>query len=439
MKNSISTEDENVFLTLLDLFDSNWYLKQYPGIAKKNIDPLKHYLKFGGREGRKPNPLFDSSWYLEEYSKSGEIEINPLLHYIIYGVNKGYNPNPLFHTNWYLTQYPEVASNNINPLAHYLQMGIKEGLNPNPLFDTAWYLEQNPDIAAKGFHPLDHYLLHGGFEKRDPCPKFNTKYFLAKHPSIAASKIHPLVYYFAHQHDGDLNPESYSLPSFIEEQLLEASKIEPLLKLSLDKLNSMRILYQPVKLASLDALEIIEDRVDFDIDHLILLPNLDSIDISLVSDTLQKILSKVEEKSSVLILATDENSPQELDFLPSEICSMSLTSLVPEISPDQREKVILFIIQNYRPKHVWNLNSMAAWRLFDKSGKPLSTLTKLNAYLFLSQDQSDQVTTVKEIDYYRKNLLHLSETYVANKQSKAFLEKICGLSNRLAESIYILD
>ena len=283
MKPMELNEEKSILITLLDLFDGNWYMNNYPALAEKKVDPLKDYLLSGADKGRDPNPLFDSSWYLEQYPEVKKSEINPLIHYIKEGVSRGYNPNPLFHTEWYLAEYPDIAAKNINPLSHYLNQGINAGYNPNPLFDTKWYLEKYPDVAASGFNPLFHYLRFGGFEKRYPCPQFNAKYFLAKHPSIASSKINPLVYYFTYLHDGELKPELYTLPSFIEKQLREASEIEPLLKLSLNKLNSLPILYQPIKLASLDALEIIEKKVTFDIDHLVLLPNLELIDIASAS------------------------------------------------------------------------------------------------------------------------------------------------------------
>jgi glycosyltransferase involved in cell wall biosynthesis len=34
-------------------FDRNWYLNEYPDVAKSGMDPLKHYLEYGAKEGRK--------------------------------------------------------------------------------------------------------------------------------------------------------------------------------------------------------------------------------------------------------------------------------------------------------------------------------------------------------------------------------------------------
>ncbi len=35
-------------------FDAEWYLSEYPDVAKAGIDPLVHYLDYGRREGRQP-------------------------------------------------------------------------------------------------------------------------------------------------------------------------------------------------------------------------------------------------------------------------------------------------------------------------------------------------------------------------------------------------
>ena len=38
------------------LFDAEWYLREYTDVAEAGIDPLRHYIEFGAKEGRAPNP-----------------------------------------------------------------------------------------------------------------------------------------------------------------------------------------------------------------------------------------------------------------------------------------------------------------------------------------------------------------------------------------------
>ena len=71
------------------LFDEDYYLKKYPDVAASGIDPLKHYLIYGGNEGRDPGPIFSSKFYLSENPDVKRLGINPLWHYITYGKKEG--------------------------------------------------------------------------------------------------------------------------------------------------------------------------------------------------------------------------------------------------------------------------------------------------------------------------------------------------------------
>jgi len=103
------------------LFDSKWYLEQNPDVAQAGIDPLKHWLKHGVREGRNPNPLFDTNWYLERHPHLAESGQNPLIHYLRRGSSPGIDPSRHFDAARYLSEHPEVARSRQNPLVHYLR------------------------------------------------------------------------------------------------------------------------------------------------------------------------------------------------------------------------------------------------------------------------------------------------------------------------------
>lgn len=64
------------------LFDSAWYLKNYPDVKKSGLDPALHYLKFGAKEGRDPGPKFSTLGYIKKHSELDVSEENPLLNYI---------------------------------------------------------------------------------------------------------------------------------------------------------------------------------------------------------------------------------------------------------------------------------------------------------------------------------------------------------------------
>jgi hypothetical protein len=71
------------------LFDGNWYLANNPDVAKTEMDPLLHYYRYGGFEGRDPSLGFSSRWYLDTYEDVKKAGINPLVHYLRYGREEG--------------------------------------------------------------------------------------------------------------------------------------------------------------------------------------------------------------------------------------------------------------------------------------------------------------------------------------------------------------
>ena len=74
------------------LFDSAWYLQQYPDVAKSGMDPALHFLIYGAAEQRSPGSDFDTAWYLQQNPDVASSDINPLIHYLQYGKAEGRLP-----------------------------------------------------------------------------------------------------------------------------------------------------------------------------------------------------------------------------------------------------------------------------------------------------------------------------------------------------------
>jgi glycosyltransferase involved in cell wall biosynthesis/SAM-dependent methyltransferase len=128
------------------MFDADWYLARNPDVAQRKIDPLFHYLFFGGFEGRDPGPNFSSAWYLKTYPDVKESRINPLVHYLRSGKDEGRAAQPVqvqkkseadtspdsFDREWYLKSYPDIAEAGIDPYQHYQKFGRHEGRVGSP-------------------------------------------------------------------------------------------------------------------------------------------------------------------------------------------------------------------------------------------------------------------------------------------------------------------
>jgi len=71
------------------LLDSKWYLRNYPDVAASGIDPIRHYVTYGAREGRDPSSSFSTLGYLSHNPDVAAAGFNPLFHLIRYGLTEG--------------------------------------------------------------------------------------------------------------------------------------------------------------------------------------------------------------------------------------------------------------------------------------------------------------------------------------------------------------
>ena len=232
-----------------------WYLATYPDIAAAGLDPVRHYLEFGWREGRDPRPDFSTRGYLALHEG---LEGNPFIHHLRHR-SRPASPREAstFKSDeelargeggidqaWYLATYPDIAAAGMDPVHHYLHFGWHEGRDPRPDFSTrgyltlheglegnpfihhlrhgsrpaspregspfegdkelargergvdqAWYLATHPDVATAGMDPVRHYLEFGWREDRDPRRDFSTRGYLALHEGLEGN---PFIHYLRH-------------------------------------------------------------------------------------------------------------------------------------------------------------------------------------------------------------------------------------------------
>lgn len=110
-------------LLVSGLFDSAFYLKRHPDIAKAGVDPLAHYVAHGDREGRWPNPAFDPAFYRRERRDALPEDRNTLEHYITEGERNGARASDMFDPRAYLAATPGFAEFVDRPLFHFLALG----------------------------------------------------------------------------------------------------------------------------------------------------------------------------------------------------------------------------------------------------------------------------------------------------------------------------
>lgn len=71
-----------------NLFDEGYYLKNYVDVRLSGMDPILHYIYYGYKEGKKPNPQFDSDYYMKAHADVRNSKLNPIIHYSLYGIHE---------------------------------------------------------------------------------------------------------------------------------------------------------------------------------------------------------------------------------------------------------------------------------------------------------------------------------------------------------------
>ncbi|WP_331314135.1 hypothetical protein [Methylobacterium mesophilicum] len=74
-----------------------------------------------------PLPGFDPIYYLFWYPDVRAAGLDPLRHYLLAGWKEGRDPSAGFSTGGYLAANPDVAAMGHNPLLHFLNAGFAEG------------------------------------------------------------------------------------------------------------------------------------------------------------------------------------------------------------------------------------------------------------------------------------------------------------------------
>ena len=141
VKNLISNYPffSNQFHKFINLIYYIWIFKLHKKVMNKVIYKLKNYKNV---KIIKRSTLFYDSWYLAQNPDVAESGTNPLQHYMEYGFKEGRDPNPQFDTSRYQEKNPDVKQAEINPLAHFIEFEGKEGKHPSFLKK-----DLNPEIS----------------------------------------------------------------------------------------------------------------------------------------------------------------------------------------------------------------------------------------------------------------------------------------------------
>lgn len=111
------------------LFDADYYLQSNLDLRHAGVDPLEHYVDFGDREGRQPNPVFSPDQYRHISMGNESQDMNSLQHYINVGEHNNARASVSFDAKSYLAANPPLIKFVDRPLFHFLTIGRPAKLN----------------------------------------------------------------------------------------------------------------------------------------------------------------------------------------------------------------------------------------------------------------------------------------------------------------------
>lgn len=163
------------------------------------------------------SPFFDLALYREQCSQKLTTRHNAIRHYVRFGGKEGFNPHPNFDGAQYLLANPDVRRAGLDPLLHYLRYGASEGrkiyatqtsqLTPSRLrsemelirtskwFSAEYYNETNSDVCKPGLDPLEHFVTQGWRERRCPSEDFDVEFYLQQNADVRIARVNPLYHF----------------------------------------------------------------------------------------------------------------------------------------------------------------------------------------------------------------------------------------------------
>ncbi|MCA0425520.1 MAG: hypothetical protein LCH61_19805, partial [Proteobacteria bacterium] len=388
------------------LFDENWYRQHTSDLG--GADPLSHYLKFGGEHRISPSPGFDAEWYLSTNPDVRQSGMNPLVHYLRFGIAEGRQPAPN------AVQHPPAPP--LSGRDKALQSQWDRALLANSrLFDAEWYLQAYPDI--QGMDPLNHYLDYGGREGRWQSPHFNGGKYAAFNPDVVAADQNPLVHYLRWgRNEGRQAGLSMPILSTIRSTIEDLRAIEPEIAgeaafVQPDWLQCFES-YRPLPLNV--AWNKIFNSLKRPYDHIIFIPWFMRGGAEQEAAYVAKLAIDKLGSNSVLVVATTNERREGMDWFPDTADKLILSDIEPQLTHDDRVRLVEMLIYAIRPKAVLNVNSHALWDAIMRRGVALSNISDLHALIFCKDYGPDGRPGGYLDTHFRACLPHLRRVYSDN-------------------------
>jgi hypothetical protein len=201
---------EEAYGIVATALDGAFYRAVYPDVSTGALDPVRHYVASGWREGRDPAPWFSTRAYLQAHPDVAEAGWNPLCHYLLRGRREGREVERSPEADKYLLarardgESPRWSFEGLTAPPTSADLLVEEAAEAHrrkmlvaPEFDASFYLANNPDVAKSGVDPLEHFMANGWTEGRDPNADFSIRDYLDANPDVAEAGVNPFWHWLA--------------------------------------------------------------------------------------------------------------------------------------------------------------------------------------------------------------------------------------------------
>ena len=296
----------------------------------------------------------------------------------------------LFDPAWYVARYPDIVG--IDALEHYRNCGWRERRRASPAFDTVWYLSHNPDVAELGINPLVHYIRHGIAQGRLPAPR----------PSAVSAA---------------------------EQTIRDVSAFEPEIANVADFKDVSRLTFRSAVYPSalLKAWGKLFASLTSQFSHVIFLPWLVRGGADLIAMNAVRAAIEQHGPAATLVIVTDHDRVEAADWLPLAAEIRVISDYSPNLSHEDRVRIVEMLIVSLRPRAVLNVNSRACWDAIERKGLALAQFTRLYGALFCRDYTEDSRAAGYSDTHFRPSLPYYTKIYFDNQAFRQELIQNYGL------------
>ena len=162
-----------------DLWEPEYYGREYPDVAKAWDSLSEHYMKNGWKENRNPSAKCRTDDYLAVNPDCALLGISPLEHYFLC-MREG---RPVF---WSYEDMRKYASE------HGMEI-LRKSAYFDPEYCRKSY-EKKHGSVPEDFEPYSWYLEHGASDAVRPCRHFRVHWYSDMFPYIRTFGICPVVH-----------------------------------------------------------------------------------------------------------------------------------------------------------------------------------------------------------------------------------------------------